>query len=184
MHISDAENILNKLSGWKALTGTTDFGKISSSDSPECKLAFDLFLDRIVGYIGCYYVSLEGQVDALVFAGGIGEKGKLLRSKIIEKCRCLGFTLDEKKNEQSIDHVVQDLGKEGAKHQTLVCQTDEQVRQRSKAHSKSKLTSSSSSRWPGGVRQTLSCSAEQHWGHQSVSLLYVLSSIGCLSLTW
>ncbi|MCJ1340567.1 hypothetical protein MMC09_005863 [Bachmanniomyces sp. S44760] len=126
MHISTAEDILNKRSGWKALTGTTDFGKITSSDTPECKLAFEIFVDRIVGYVGSYYVKLEGQVDALVFAGGIGEKGELLRTRVVEKCRCLGFSVDSKRNGEPIKAIVQDVGKIGAQHRTLVCQTDEQ----------------------------------------------------------
>ncbi|KAI9875797.1 MAG: hypothetical protein M1830_007988 [Pleopsidium flavum] len=121
-----AEDILNKKSGWKAMTGTTDFGKVSSSSDPQCKLAFDIFIDRVVGFVGSYYVKLEGQVDALVFAGGIGEKGALLRTRVMEKCRCLGFDIDEGKNQKSVDDVVVDMGKEGAKHRTLVCKTDEQ----------------------------------------------------------
>jgi len=126
LHISTAEEILNKQSGWAALTGTTDFGKISSSDDPACKLAFDIFADRILGYIGSYYVKLEGKVDALVFAGGIGERGDKLRSRVVEKIRCLGFELDVAKNGEKITEVVQDIGKVGAKHRVLVCQTDEQ----------------------------------------------------------
>lgn len=80
-----------------------------------------------MGYVGSYYVKLEGQVDALVFAGGIGEKGNLLRSRIVEKCRCLGFDIDGAKNHKAVEDVVQDIGKDEAKHRTLVCQTDEQV---------------------------------------------------------
>lgn len=109
------------------MTGTTDFGKISSSGEPQCKLAFDIFVDRIVGYVGSYYVKLEGQVDALVFAGGIGEKGDVLRSRVMDKCRCLGFDIDDAKNRKPVENVVQDIGRESAKHRTLVCQTDEQV---------------------------------------------------------
>ncbi|KAL8646262.1 MAG: hypothetical protein Q9226_006942 [Calogaya cf. arnoldii] len=126
MHISQAEEILNKRSGWKALTGTTDFGHISSSSEPQCKLAFDIFTDRIVSYIGSYHVKLEGRVDALVFAGGIGEKADLLRSRVVEKCRCLGFELDQRKNEGPMEDTVTDISSPGAKHRTLVCQTDEQ----------------------------------------------------------
>ncbi|KAI1751876.1 acetate kinase [Xylaria castorea] len=79
LHISRAEEILNKECGWKALTGTTNFGTIVSSakgTTPDarCKLALDLFIDRICGYVGAYYVALGGRVDALVFAGSIGEK--------------------------------------------------------------------------------------------------------------
>ena len=66
-------------------------------------------------------------MDALVFAGGIGEKGALLRTRIVEKCRCLGFGLDEQTNNNKIEDVVRDIGMEGARHRTLVCQTDEQV---------------------------------------------------------
>ncbi|KAL2047305.1 hypothetical protein N7G274_001326 [Stereocaulon virgatum] len=126
LHISTAEEILNKKSGWKALTGTTDFGKISSSQDPACKLAFDILVDRITGFIGSYYVKLEGQVDALVFAGGIGEKGALLRTEIVEKIRCLGFELDQQTNNNIIEDVVRNIGQDGARHRTLVCQTDEQ----------------------------------------------------------
>lgn len=126
MHISQAEEILNKKSGWKALTGTTDFGHIASSEDPACKLAFDIFVDRILGYVGSYYVALGGRVDALVFAGGIGEKASGLRDTVGARCRCLGFEIDDKKNRMEIKEVVQDIGREGAKHQVLVCQTDEQ----------------------------------------------------------
>ena len=126
MHISQAEEILNKQSGWKALTGTTDFGHIASSQDPACKLAFDLFVDRILGYVGSYYVALGGRVDALVFAGGIGEKAAGLRATIGAKCGCLGFDVEERKNNVQIKEIVQDIGRDGSKHQVLVCQTDEQ----------------------------------------------------------
>ncbi|KAL8825064.1 MAG: hypothetical protein Q9170_007945 [Blastenia crenularia] len=128
MHISQAEEILNKKSGWKALTGTTDFGHISLSEDPQCKLAFDIFVDKIVSFVGSYYVKLEGRVDALVFAGGIGEKASLLRAKVAEKCRCLGFEIDQQKNGNEIKDVVQGIGNVNAGHKILVCQTDEQVR--------------------------------------------------------
>jgi len=109
------------------MTGTTDFGKVSSSTDPQYKLAFEIFIDRILGFVGSYYIKLEGRVDALVFAGGIGEKGAILRTRVTEKCRCLGFEIHEEKNKKSVDDVVVDVGKEGARHRTLVCRTDEQV---------------------------------------------------------
>lgn len=90
------------------------------------KLAFDIFVDRIGSYIGSYYVTLHGKVDALVFAGGIGEKSDLLRKRLSEEVGCLGFEIDEGLNDKSIKDVVQDVGKEGSKHRTLVCQTNEQ----------------------------------------------------------
>ncbi|KAG0649720.1 Acetokinase [Hyphodiscus hymeniophilus] len=126
LHISRAEEILNKESGWKSLTGTTNFGTIASSDDPKMKLAFDIMVDRICHYVGSYYVSLGGKVDALVFAGGIGEKSDLLRKKVTEQAACLGFVIDSDLNGKGIKDVVQDIGAKSARHKTLVCQTDEQ----------------------------------------------------------
>lgn len=74
-------------------------------------------------------MKLEGQVDALVFAGGIGEKAALLRTRVVEKCRCLGFELDQQTNVNSIEGIVRDISSDGARHRTLVCRTDEQVSQ-------------------------------------------------------
>ncbi|KAK0672829.1 putative acetate kinase [Cercophora samala] len=136
LHISRAEEILNKESGWKALTGTTDFGKITSAafspndpDHDVMKLAFDLFVDRICGFVGSYYVSLRGKVDALVFAGGIGEKSPQLRAAVVDQISCLGFEIDEEANgDNQIKNVVEEVGKKGGldKPRVLVVQTDEQ----------------------------------------------------------
>ncbi|GMG04498.1 unnamed protein product [Aspergillus oryzae] len=128
-----AEEILNKKSGWKALTGTTDFAQIAVENppSPEHKLAFDILVDRILGYIGNYFVKLEGKVDALVFAGGIGEKSALLRKTVIDKCQCLGVAIDASANDKgpSDDQTVMDISKgDGSGPRVIVCQTDEQVR--------------------------------------------------------
>ena len=126
LHISRAEEILNKEAGWKALTGTTNFGIIAASNDPPMKLAFDLVVDRICGFIGSYYVSLRGEVDALVFAGGIGEKSDKLRRAVVDQISCLGFALDEDANTKKLEGVVQDISGAGAKQKVLVCATDEQ----------------------------------------------------------
>ncbi|KAG5985129.1 hypothetical protein E4U55_001098 [Claviceps digitariae] len=126
LHISKAEEILNKQSGWKALTGTTDFGEIAASNETQHKLAFDLFVDRVCGFVGSYYVSLEGRVDALVFAGGIGERSSRFRSEVVRRTQCLGFLIDEGRNAGHLNRVVEDVGSGEGRHCVLVCQTDEQ----------------------------------------------------------
>ncbi|CAO2651605.1 Nn.00g041750.m01.CDS01 [Neocucurbitaria sp. VM-36] len=127
MHITEAEEILNKNSGWKSLTGTTDFGKISSSDREQDKLAFNIFVDRVLNYVAPYFVKLDGKVDALVFAGGIGERGDKLRNAVVQGVKCLGFALDEKKNSTPVEEAVTDISASEAKYKTLVVQTDEQL---------------------------------------------------------
>ncbi|KAJ5132488.1 hypothetical protein N7448_006646 [Penicillium atrosanguineum] len=131
MHISTAEEILNKKSGWKALTGTTDFAEIAVESPPSeaHKLAFDILVDRILGYIGNYYVKLGGEVDALVFAGGIGEKSALLRRTLSEKCKSLGIAIDSEANDKGPedDETVKDISKGAGKGpRVLICQTNEQ----------------------------------------------------------
>ncbi|KAJ5728481.1 Acetate/Proprionate kinase [Penicillium malachiteum] len=130
MHISTAEEILNKQSGWKALTGTTDFAEIAVEHPPTeaHKLAFEILVDRILGYIGSYYVKLNGQVDALVFAGGIGEKSALLRRTLTEKCQSLGVAIDSETNEEGAgDETVKDISQgTGKGPRVVICQTNEQ----------------------------------------------------------
>lgn len=123
LHISKAEDILNKKSGWSSMVGVTDFGAIVSGmhEDETKKLVFDLMVDRIVGYVGNYFVKLGGQVDALTFSGGIGEKSEELRKAVVDKVQCLGFELDEGANGELGDETVTKIGK-----RVLVVKTDEQ----------------------------------------------------------
>ncbi|KAJ4986145.1 acetate kinase [Stagonosporopsis vannaccii] len=127
LHITQAEEILNKKSGWQSLTGTTDFGKISASDRAEDRLAFSIFVDRIGNYVAPYFTKLDGKVDALVFAGGIGEKGARLRQEVVRGVKCLGFEVDAAKNEKPVEDVVTEISSTNSKYKTLVVQTDEQL---------------------------------------------------------
>ncbi|KAF2448102.1 acetate kinase [Karstenula rhodostoma CBS 690.94] len=127
MDITQAEQILNKKAGWKALTGTTDFADISSSGEEMKMLAFDIFVDRIMNYVAPYFAKLVGEVDALVFAGGIGERGARLRKEVVRGVECLGFGLDAERNNQPGDGVVADISAGDARFKTLICKTDEQL---------------------------------------------------------
>lgn len=114
------------------MTGTTDFAEIAVENPPteNHKLAFDILVDRILGYIGSYYLKLNGQVDALVFAGGIGEKSALLRRVLSERCQSLGVAIDSAANDKGPDddQPVMDVTKGAGKGpRVLICQTNEQV---------------------------------------------------------
>lgn len=93
------------------------------------KLAFDIFVDRIQGYIGSYYVKLNGELDGVVFAGGIGEKSALLRRTLVDKCQCLGLAIDDVANDKGPgdEETVKDISKGSGKGpRVLICQTNEQ----------------------------------------------------------
>jgi len=126
--IEDAESELNSKSGWKAMTGTSSFGDVVASKEDKDKLAFDLVVDRAMNYVGAYWTKLEGQVDALVFAGGIGEKSPQLRASIAEKCRCLGVELHMGMNltndTKEVRKTVRSIGE--GRMKLLVVKTDEQ----------------------------------------------------------
>ncbi|CAH0055689.1 unnamed protein product [Clonostachys solani] len=144
LHISKAEQILNKESGLSALTGTADFAAIAGADRaehPQHALAFDLFVDRVSAFIGSYYVSLEGKVDALVFAGGIGEKSSRFRSAVVSSTACLGFAISDASNDSisTKGSVTQDISSEDSRSKVLVCQTDEQIEMACMCHSKDEL---------------------------------------------
>lgn len=111
----------------------------SSHPHPAHALAFTLFTDRVIHYIGAYLLKLGGpsHVDALVFAGGIGEHSVQLRSAVLALCASAtdhaspgGFTLDEHRNAH-VDETpgtIVNIGAEGARGpRVLVCRTDEQL---------------------------------------------------------
>ncbi|KAK0501509.1 acetate and butyrate kinase [Armillaria luteobubalina] len=133
VHVTQAEYILNSKSGWKSLTGTTDFGLVTrraKEGSEVDQLAFDLFKDRILNYIGSYHLKLDGIVNAVVFAGGIGERSVELRAAIADKLKCLGYSGvsgDNGNVDSKPDQVVIDIS-EGIPDtkRILVCRTDEQ----------------------------------------------------------
>ncbi|MFA5089351.1 MAG: acetate/propionate family kinase [Candidatus Omnitrophota bacterium] len=74
MKFKDVEDLLNKSSGMKGISGLTDFKAIldaAAKDEHKSRLAFDMFVYRIRKYIGAY-MGVLGKVDAVVFTGGIG----------------------------------------------------------------------------------------------------------------
>ena len=66
---------------------------------PLARLALDVFCYRLKKYIGAYAAALGG-MDVLVFTGGIGENGTLVRTKTCEGLEFLGVDLDAKRNQE------------------------------------------------------------------------------------
>ena len=65
--------------------------------SAEARLALGIFT-RSVKKTVAGYVGLMGGVDALVFAGGIGEHDAASRQEIVEGLGCMGITIDAERN--------------------------------------------------------------------------------------
>ena len=91
------EQILNYQSGLKGISGCRnylDLLKKRQQGNPKAKLAFEMFIYRIQKYIGAYFATLSGQVDALVFTGQIGAGLPITRQAI---CHNLGLPPEIKK---------------------------------------------------------------------------------------
>jgi acetate kinase len=131
---------MSRKSGLQAMAGTTNFGLITSriSDPKSCsdeehnsaKLAYEVYLDRLLSYISQYlfklYSSNEGApIDGIVFSGGIGEKSVELRKEVLKRLKWLGAEVDDKAN-QGPEGVVTEITKEGSKLRGFVVETDEE----------------------------------------------------------
>lgn len=102
-------NILSKESGLLGLSGVSnDFRLVMEAmhaGNDRAKLAVEVFVDNIVGYIGMYAAYLNG-LDALVFTGGIGTNGAELRQMVCARLGYLGVELDDAKNKAGTDECV------------------------------------------------------------------------------
>jgi len=96
LKISQIDDILNKESGLKGVSGISNDMRILEEEAKKgnqrAKLAIDIFIYRIKKYIGAYLAILQG-VDAIVFTAGIGENQKRIRKKI---CQGLFSSLKKK----------------------------------------------------------------------------------------
>lgn len=100
MDLNEVDALLNKKSGMLGLCGATDFRDITdliNAGNPRARLAMDVYLHRLVSYIGSYLAILGG-VDALTFTAGVGENDALVRAGVVKRLEPLGFVLDEAAN--------------------------------------------------------------------------------------
>ena len=99
--LEQVDSLLNKNSGLLGLTETTnDLREIeieAENGSEQHILALDIFIHRIIKYIGAYSAILGG-LDCLVFTAGAGEKSPYIRSRVCKNLGYLGVTIDEEKD--------------------------------------------------------------------------------------
>lgn len=92
---------LTRKSGLLGLSGVSedmrDIEAAMDTGNPDAALAFQSFCYHIKKYLGAYTAVL-GRVDALAFAGGIGERGARVREEVCRGLEHLGIRLDPQKN--------------------------------------------------------------------------------------
>ena len=128
MSMEEVLNTLNKKSGLLGVSGVSsdsrDIEDGIKEGNERCILAQKLFVNRIVGYIAKLWCPLK-KVDAICFAGGIGENSIMTRKQIIEGLSSLGVELDEEANNVRGEFKL--ITKEGSKIPCYIVPTDEEV---------------------------------------------------------
>ena len=98
---AEVTELLNKKSGLLGISKLSNDCRILEQQAKEgnqqAKLALDMFIYRLVKYIGAYLAVL-GPLDALVFTGGIGENSAYVRENTINQLTHMGLQLDPDKN--------------------------------------------------------------------------------------
>lgn len=119
----NVEDILTNKSGLKGISGYSDFRDVlkNINKNKNCKLAYELFIYRIIKVIGSYIPVLNG-LDNLVFTGAIGENNSKIRKDICKKFEFLGMNLDDKKNNSNAEKI----SSHSSKVNVFVKKTDEE----------------------------------------------------------
>ena len=126
--LEDVMNDLSKKSGYLGISGISsdsrDIEDGIKNNNERCILAQNLFVRRAIEYIAKYYVEL-GHVDAICFAGGIGENSISTREEILDGLKCLGIKVDEKANDVRGEFTL--ITKKDSSVPCYVIPTDEEV---------------------------------------------------------
>ena len=123
----DINYILNKQSGLLGVSETSsDMRDIIAGmheGNHNCKLAFDIFVDRIQKHIGQYFAVLNG-ADAIIFTAGIGENSDEVREAVISGLSWFGCDILPEKNVRGAEGII---SSDAAKVKVLVIPTDEEL---------------------------------------------------------
>lgn len=90
----------------------------------QAQLALDMYVNRIVRYVGAYIAEMGG-ADAIVFTAGVGENSVPVRKMVTDKLAYFGIKIDQEKNQ--CHGVERDLSTPDAKIKTLLIPTNEEL---------------------------------------------------------
>lgn len=98
MSVAEVSDLLYKKSGLLGVSGISqDMRILEKSDSPDAKLAIELFIYRIAREMGSFTAALEG-LDGIVFTAGIGENAVEIREEICKRMEWMGVKINKDAN--------------------------------------------------------------------------------------
>lgn len=132
MTVDEVDDLLNRRSGLKGLTGDNDMRQVrevarsgDQSASKRAREALDIYVNRIIKYIGAYTAEMGG-LDVLTFTAGIGENDIDLRREVCKRLEPLGLLIDEEANNQRPRNPVT-ISKKGSVARVMVVPTNEEL---------------------------------------------------------
>lgn len=125
---SDLNQMLNKKSGFLGISGLSsdarDLEAAAEAGNERAQLALDMFVNRCQRYLGGYMLELK-KVDAICFAGGIGENSPEMRERLLGGLEFFGIQLDEEANK--VRGKETKISTEDSKVQVWVVPTNEEL---------------------------------------------------------
>ena len=125
--VDEVDNLLNKQSGMFGLCGYSDNRDVEAkylAGDPDAITAMQVYTYSIVKYIGAYTAALGG-ADAIVFTGGVGENGSMVRKMICDRLAFMDIELDEEANNTRGKTI--EISKPGSKVRVFVIPTNEEL---------------------------------------------------------
>ncbi|MEO8481693.1 MAG: acetate/propionate family kinase [Acidobacteriota bacterium] len=105
MSVAQVRDALTKKSGLLGLSGVSsdlrDIEEAADKGNARAALAVDVLAYQVKKYIGAYAAAMGG-LDAVAFAGGIGENSSRVRAAVCSDMAFLGLELDERANAQRV----------------------------------------------------------------------------------
>ncbi|MFA9424464.1 MAG: acetate/propionate family kinase [Sedimentibacter sp.] len=127
LSIEEADEIMNKKSGWKGLSGlSNDMREIyeqANKGNKRAQLTIDVVCHRFKKYVGAYSAIMDG-MNILVFSGGVGQNAYYIREKICCGLEYMGVEIDLDKNKNLVDEGI--VSKDSSKVKIIVVNANEE----------------------------------------------------------
>lgn len=105
MSIDEIDNLCNRQSGLKGVSGVNDFRVLQErmdDHDPDAWAAYQMYVHQLRRYIGSYMLIL-GRLDAITFTAGVGENHVGIRRDSMAELENFGIKIDDERNSQSND---------------------------------------------------------------------------------
>ena len=122
----NALEVLDDLNTQSGVLGLSEFSSklsdVIENPNEKTNIAKNMYIRRIVDYIGSYYLLLDG-IDVIVLSGNVGINNIDVRRELFSKLEILGIKIDTEKNNH-IDELIK-ISSEDSKIQVYVIPNEE-----------------------------------------------------------